>query len=66
MCSKWNEMEKMLHRWNFLRIHKSFIINLNYVNQYIKGEGGTVILFDGSEVELSRRSKSEFLARINK
>jgi len=60
------EADKMLQRWNFMRVHKSFIINLNYITQYIKGEGGTVILSDGSEVEVSRRSKNEFLARINK
>jgi two-component system LytT family response regulator len=60
------EMERVLSHWNFMRVHKSFIINLNYITHYIKGEGGTVILSDGSEVEVSRRSKNEFLARINK
>lgn len=60
------EAEKMLSRRNFMRVHKSFIINLDYITQYIKGEGGTVILSDGSEVEVSRRSRHEFLERINK
>ena len=60
------EVEKMLGHWNFMRVHKSFIINLDYITHYIKGEGGTVVLSDGSEVEVSRRSKNEFLTRINK
>jgi len=60
------EADKMLSRWNFMRVHKSFIINLDCITQYIKGEGGMVILSDGSEVEVSRRSKHEFLERINK
>ena len=60
------EVEKMLASWNFMRVHKSVIINLNFITHYIKGEGGTIILSDGSEVEVSRRSKQEFLARINK
>jgi two-component system, LytTR family, response regulator len=60
------EVEKMLSHWNFMRVHKSFIINLNYITHYTKGEGGVVTLSDGSEVEVSRRSKHEFLARINK
>jgi two-component system LytT family response regulator len=59
------EVEKMLSHWNFMRVHKSFIINLDYITHYTKGEGGTVVLSDGSEVEVSRRSKHEFLARIN-
>jgi two-component system, LytTR family, response regulator len=60
------EVEKMLSHWNFMRVHKSFIINLNYITHYTKGEGGSVTLSDGSEVEVSRRSKHEFLSRINK
>lgn len=60
------EVEKMLSQWNFMRIHKSFIVNLNCITHYKKGEGGTITLTDGSEAEVSRRSKNEFLARINK
>jgi two-component system LytT family response regulator len=60
------EVEKMLGPWNFMRVHKSFIINLNCITHYSKGEGGTVTLSDGSVVEVSRRSKQDFLARINK
>ena len=59
------EVDRMLSKWNFIRVHKSFIINLKYISRYIKGEGGVVILSDGSEVEVSRRSKNEFLKRIN-
>jgi two-component system LytT family response regulator len=60
------DVERMVSRWQFMRVHKSSIINLNFISQYIKGEGGRVILSDGSEVEVSRRSKAEFLARINR
>lgn len=59
------ETEQVLSRWSFMRVHKSFIINLKYIKRYTKGEGGVVELSDGSEVEVSRRSKSEFLKRIN-
>ena len=59
------EVEKLLGQRNFMRVHKSSIINLNYIKHYIKGEGGRVILTDGSEVEISRRCKSDFLARFN-
>jgi two-component system, LytTR family, response regulator len=60
------DVERMLGHRNFMRVHKSFIINLDYIKHYTKGEGGTVTLSDGSEVEVSRRSKHDFLARINK
>jgi two-component system LytT family response regulator len=59
------ETEQLLSRWSFMRVHKSYIINLRYIKRYTKGEGGVVELSDGSEVEVSRRSKNEFLKRIN-
>lgn len=43
----------------FLRVHKSHIINMNYVKSYNKG--GFVTLSDGSEIEISSTYKEEFL-----
>jgi two-component system LytT family response regulator len=51
------EYEDMLMEMNFCRIHKSHLINLDYVLRYIKGEGGTVILDDHTELEVARRRK---------
>ena len=45
----------------FLRVHKSHIINVNFVKSHHKGTGGYVTLFDGSEVEISPTYKEEFL-----
>ena len=49
---------------SFLRIHKSFLINLLHVREYERGEGGTVIMSNGMEIEVSRRKKDLFLAKI--
>lgn len=48
----------------FVRVHKSHIININCVQRYLRGEGGSVIMSDGSEVEVARRRKEAFLARL--
>lgn len=48
----------------FLRIHNSYIINKNYVEKYIRGEGGQVVLSNGAVVEVSKRKKAEFLKAI--
>jgi len=58
------EIEESVNSPDFFRVHKSYIINLKCITRYIKGEGGIVILKDGSEVEVSRRNKLEFLKRI--
>lgn len=45
----------------FFRAHKSNLINLNFVKQYIRGEGGEIIMQDNFTVTLSRNKKQEFL-----
>jgi two-component system LytT family response regulator len=59
------EFEEMLGSKGFFRTHKSHIINLNYMKKYLKGEGGSVIMEDGSEVLVSRRRKDDFISAIN-
>lgn len=45
----------------FLRIHKSHIVNTAFIKSYQKGNGGTVTMVDGSEVDVSPNYKDEFL-----
>jgi two-component system, LytTR family, response regulator len=58
------DYDNLLKDTSFLRIHKSFLINLHHVKEYQKGEGGMVILSDQTEIEVSRRKKDEFLLKI--
>lgn len=45
----------------FFRPHKSYIINLSYIRQYIKGDGGEIIMQDKKSITVSRLKKQEFL-----
>ncbi|MBB4034711.1 two-component system LytT family response regulator [Dysgonomonas hofstadii] len=45
----------------FIRVHKSHIINTNYVKSYHKNSGGYLTLEDGTEIEISLSYKEEFL-----
>lgn len=55
------QYHEMLEGQNFFRAHRSFLINLSYVKMYRRGEGGTIIMTDDSEIELSRQNKDAFL-----
>lgn len=50
----------------FFRAQKSFIINLKNIKQYIRGEGGEIIMEDGKNIALSRNKKQEFLSFFHK
>jgi len=56
------EVEEMLEDYSFFRVHHSYIVNLNEVEKYVKGEGGYLIMSDGSHIDVSR-SKKEFLLK---
>jgi len=48
----------------FLRVHKSFLINLLHVKEYVRGEGGVIVMSNGAEIEVSRRKKEQFLMKV--
>ena len=58
------DFEEMLLEFDFCRIHHSAIINLQHLKEYRKGEGGSVILSNGKELEVSRRRKADLMALI--
>ena len=53
--------EEILTQPCFFRAHRSYIINLNCVSQYIKQDGGYIIMENGAQVSLSKDKKEEFL-----
>ena len=48
----------------FIRIHRSYIINLDFIKSYSKGSGGFVTLLDGAEIEVSSTYKDQLLKAL--
>ncbi|MFT3681041.1 MAG: LytTR family DNA-binding domain-containing protein [Ferruginibacter sp.] len=56
------EMEEQLKEFPaFVRVHHSYIVNLNEVIKYIRGEGGYLVMTDGSTINVSRSRKNALL-----
>jgi two-component system, sensor histidine kinase LadS len=49
---------------DFVKIHKSSMINIEFVVRYHKGDGGHVSLRNGTEVAVSRAAKNELLHKL--
>ncbi len=58
------EYDDMLGEQNFYRIHHSYLINLNGIKKYVRGEGGYVIMSNDKSLDVSKRRKEGFLSRI--
>jgi two-component system LytT family response regulator len=58
------EFEKILTNPEFFRIHKSIIINLNYLKEYSSYQGNYAVLQDKSKLLISRRRLNEFKDKV--
>jgi hypothetical protein len=58
------EYELQLSEHNFFRIHHSSLVHLDYLQHYIKGDGGYVVMSDNASLDVSRRRKDSFLERL--
>lgn len=59
------ELEYLLEDLQFFRVHYSHLINLEHMKKYVQGNGGYVLMTDGSSIEVSRRRKTEFLKKAS-
>jgi len=48
----------------FMRVHRSHVINLSFVDKYVRADGGYLVLQDGAKVSVSRGYKEELLNRM--
>lgn len=56
--------DEILAAHSFLRIHRSFLINLHKISGYKRGEGGTVVMSNGDELDVSRANKEILLQKL--
>ena len=57
--------ETILINKHFLKIHKSTIINTQFIDKYIRGKNGLLLLSDGSIVPVSHHNKDELMKILN-
>lgn len=61
ICRTLKYFEDVLNGHRFLRIHRSYLINPDFVIRYSKGKGGYVIMKNNQELEISPNKKRDFL-----
>ena len=60
------DFDELLEPYHFWRIHKSHLINLNYLDKFVKSEGGHVLLKDGNKIPVSTRKKEKLMRLLEK
>ena len=58
------EMEEILEQHSFTRVHRSYLVNLNEIEKYIKGDGGYLVMSDGTTIDVARNKKEVLLKKL--
>lgn len=56
----------MLKELDFLRVHQSHLINLQYIKEFIKSDGGYLVLKNKTTIPVSVRKKNEVIAILER
>ncbi|MEM9720416.1 MAG: LytTR family DNA-binding domain-containing protein [Bacteroidota bacterium] len=56
------DFEEILLEHDFLRVHQSFLINTQHVVEYLRKDGGYIIMRNDMKVPVARRKKDELMA----
>jgi len=66
ICKTLKYFEEILKEHRFIRIHRSHLINPDYVIRYTKGKGGSVTMKNNKELEMSAEKRQQFLGMFEK
>lgn len=55
------EIDEALSGPDFFRVHNSFLININQIKKFVRGDGGYVVMNDGTSIGISRSRRQEFM-----
>lgn len=58
------DFEDVLPKNDFIRVHKSHIVNLHCISKYLRTKNGSLVLTDGTEIPISANRKKEVTERI--
>ncbi len=58
------DIQEVLEERNFLRIHRQYLINLDHIKKYVRGEGNYVIMTNNQSIPVARNQKEKLIERF--
>ncbi len=59
------DFEEVLADDQFTRVHRTHIINLNYLSSYASKDGHLAVMSDGTQIDIARRRLPTFFGKVN-
>ncbi|HNB80537.1 MAG TPA: LytTR family DNA-binding domain-containing protein [Chitinophagaceae bacterium] len=45
---------------DFFRVHHSYLVNINHISRFVKGDGGYIVMPDKTEITIARSKRDDF------
>jgi two-component system LytT family response regulator len=59
------EYDKLLGEYSFLRVHQSHLINSNQIKEFVKIDGGYIVMHDGIKIPVSVRKRASIVKMLD-
>lgn len=65
ICKTLSHVQGMLAQYpQFVRIHRSFVVNIECMDRYVRGKGGYVVMECGKEISVSNSRKTHLSTAV--
>ncbi len=58
------DIQEILEERSFLRVHRQFIVNLNQIKKFVRGEGNYLIMANDQSIPVARNQKEKLMQRF--
>lgn len=58
------DIQEVLEERNFLRIHRQYLINLDHIKKYVRGEGNYIIMSNNQSIPVARNQKEKLIEKF--
>lgn len=58
------DIQEVLEEGNFLRVHRQYLVNLNHIKKYVRGEGNYLIMSNEQSIPVARNQKEKLMERF--
>src|SRR5689334_1880093 len=60
------DIDETLSGRDFFRVHNSYLININHIKKFVRGDGGYILMPDDTQITISRNKREEFFDMFSK
>jgi two-component system, LytTR family, response regulator len=58
------DLQGFLEEKNFIRVHRQYLINLDHICEYVRGEGNYLVMSNGVSIPVARNQKDRLMGRF--